>query len=149
MQQSPDETALLMANAITPRWPFSFGGGMWAHATRSAALFREVVLIMDCCRNLNDNVAIDFPDLGDAIADARNCRLVVAHATKWDAPSRELIFANENGGKKQGAFPRSLLAVLESGRINGALLKSSVEKHLALALNDEKKAQEPQIKVST
>jgi Caspase domain len=144
-QQSSDETALLMANAITPRWPFSFGGGVWAHGARGTALFREVVLIMDCCRNLNDNVLSEHHELGDALPDAKNSRLVVAHATKWDAPSRELIFGNENGGKKQGAFTRSLLAVLESGRINGALLKASVEKHLALALKDEKKAQEPQI----
>jgi len=142
-QESVRNAALLMANATAPSPLHCFPGNIWAEGTRSAARFREVVLIMDCCRDLKTNATIIPFVFGEAVADSKDCRLIEAYATDWDSKARELAFPPAN--QKQGVFTRSLLEVLKAGRMNGTLLKESVKKHLAQALKDEKKAQNPQI----
>jgi hypothetical protein len=142
-QESVRNAALLMANAKAPHLWFNFAGNIWAEGARSAARFREVVLIMDCCRDLKNNATITAHCFGDPVEDSKDCLLIEAYATGWASKARELPFPPTN--EKQGVFTHSLLEVLNSGRMNGMLLKESVKKHLGQVLKDEKKAQEPQI----
>ena len=147
-QQSVHNAALLLANARKPEPLLNFAGSAWAEGIRGAAHFREVMLIMDCCSDIENTALVEPYPFGFPVADGTASRLVLAHATGWGSKARELVFPGENGDKKQGAFTRSLLAVLGSGRMSGAMLKASVEQHLALSLADQKKAQEPQIQGS-
>ena len=142
-QESMRNAALLMANAQPPKYWFNFPGNIWAEGARSAALFREVILVMDCCRDLKNNVPIVGHDLGEPVSDSTDCRLIEVYATGWDSKARELAFPPAT--QKQGVFSRSLLEVLRTGRMTGTMLKESVKHHLAVALKDEKKAQVPEI----
>jgi hypothetical protein len=142
-QVSVRNTALLMANAKAPNLWHNFTANIWAEGARSTARFREVVLIMDCCRDLKNNAVIMPHIFGDSVPDSKDCYLIEAYATAWGSKARELPFPP--GGQMRGVFTRSLLEVLWSGRMTGTMLKASVRKHLTLVLKDEKKAQEPQI----
>jgi hypothetical protein len=143
-QESVRNAALLMANARAPNRWHNFPGNIWAEGARSTALFREVVLIMDCCRDLKNNAVLMPHIFGDPVADSRDCRLVEAYATDWASKARERPFPPDD--KKQGVFTHSLLAVLDAGRMNGMMLKASVKTHLARMLQDEARAQDPQIR---
>jgi hypothetical protein len=142
-QESARNAALLMANATAPKLWHNFAGNIWAEGARSAARFREVVLIMDCCRDVKTNATVMPHLFGDPTPDSKECRLIEVYATGWDSKARELVFPPAK--KPRGVFTRSLLAVLGTGRMSGVLLKESVKQHLALALKDEKKAQVPEI----
>jgi uncharacterized caspase-like protein len=139
---SVSNAALLMANAKAPNLWFNFAGNIWAKGAHDAARFREVVLIMDCCRDLKNNATSTAHCFGELVEDSKDCRLIEAYATGWASKARELPFPPAN--QKQGVFTHSLLEVLSSGRMTGGLLKESVKKHLGQVLKDEKKAQEPQ-----
>jgi hypothetical protein len=142
-QESVRNAALLMANARAPNFWDSFAGNVWAEGARSAALFREVVLIMDCCRDVQNNATIIPHMFGNPVDDSRDCRLIEIYATGWASKARELPFPPTN--QKQGVFTHSLLEVLRSGQVNGTLLKASVIEHLSCTLKDVKKAQIPQL----
>jgi hypothetical protein len=132
-----------MANATAPNLWHNFPGNIWAEGARSAARFREVVLIMDCCRDLMNNAPLGSHIFGDPVVDSKDCRLIQAYATGWASKARELPLPPNN--QIQGVFTHSLLKVLWSGRLTGTLLKASVKKHLVHLLKDEKKAQELEI----
>jgi hypothetical protein len=141
-QESIRNAALLMANATAPHLWHNFPGNLWAEGARSAARFREVVLIMDCCRDVKNNAMIMPHVFGEPVPDGKACWLVEAYATGWDSKARELVFPPAK--KRRGVFTHSLLEVLRAGRMTGTMLKESVRQHLALALQDEKKAQVPE-----
>jgi hypothetical protein len=142
-QESVRNAALLMANARSPNLWDNFAGNIWAEGARSAALFREVVLIMDCCRDLKNNATVIPHTFGDPVVDSKDCRLIEAYATEWASKARELPIPPTN--QKRGVFTHSLLEVLRSGQMTGTLLKESVKEHLAHILQDEKKAQVPEL----
>jgi hypothetical protein len=143
-QNSTTNAGLLMADARSPNWWHNFTGNIWADGMRGAATFREVVLIMDCCRDIKNNAPIYSHMFGDPTDDGKDCYLFEAYSTSWGSKSREIPLPP--GNQKRGVFTHSLLEVLKSGRMTGLVLKESVKKHLASVLQDEKKAQEPEIK---
>jgi caspase domain-containing protein len=143
-QEAMRNAALLVANAMPPNRWLSFPGNIWAEGARSAALFREVVLIMDCCRDLKNNATVISHIFGEPVLDAKDCRLIEAYATGWNSKARERPFPPAN--QIQSVFTHSLLEVLRSGRMTGTLLKESIKEHLADLLKDEKKVQEPEIR---
>lgn len=141
-QDSMRNAALLMANAQSPNRLYNLPGNVWAEAARSAALFREVVLFMDCCLDLKNNANVPSHPFGDPTLDSQDCRLLMAYATRWNSKARELPLPPDD--RTRGVFTHSLLEVLRSGRVDGKLLKESVRAHLKRTLKDEKKAQVPQ-----
>jgi hypothetical protein len=142
-QEAVRNAALLMANAKPPNQWHSFPGNIWAEGVRSSAMFQEVVLVMDCCRDLNNNATV-FPHIfGDPVEDGRSCLLVEAYATGWASKARELPLPPDNS--EQGVFTHSLLHVLRTGRMTGALLKESVQQHLSRLLQGVKRVQQPEI----
>jgi len=142
-QESIRNAALLMANAIMPTPLMHIPGNILAEGIRSSAYFQEVVLIMDCCRDLKKNVIPNSFTFIDPVDDGKVCILVEAYATSWARKAREIPLPPSND--VQGVFTHSLLEVLHSGRMTGTMLKQSVKRHLARLLEDEKKAQEPMI----
>ncbi len=142
-QDNIRNAALLMADAVDPTPLFHIPGNIWAEGMRSSAYFEEVVLIMDCCRDFNKNVSPNSDGMFDPYTISKNCVLVEAYATTWASKARELPVPPNN--EVRGVFTYSLLQVLNSGRMSGAVLKQSVKRHLALVLKDEKRAQDPVI----
>jgi hypothetical protein len=135
--------ALLMANSKPPRDWQNFPGDVWANGARSAACFREVVLVMDCCQDLQEKASVGTHTLGDPVSDARDCHLVELYATEWDSKSREDEFGEPK--EKMGIFTHSLLEVLKAGRMDGRLLKESVLKHFSDTPAPNKQDQKPKI----
>jgi uncharacterized caspase-like protein len=120
--------SLLMANANLPRRPHNLPGNLIAEHMRTAAYFREVVLIMDCCRDEMSNAPLlnPWPPIAEPGADGK---LVTAYATAWASKARERDFA----GQDRGIFSYSLMEVLKSGQIDGEMLKASVPAHIELS----------------
>lgn len=144
-QESVRNAALLMANAAAPNLWFNFPGNVWAEGIRSSAQFREVVLIMDCCRDLKNNAQVVPHIFGDPTQDAKDCVLMEAYATQWASKTREMPLPGSND-PKCGVFTYSILEVLNSGKVSGALFKRSVNAHLARTLQGQQTPQETEIR---
>ena len=142
--ESVRNAALLLANARSPNLWHNFPGNVWADGARCAALFREVVLIMDCCRDIKNSANIHPHIFGDPTPDAKHCLLVEAYATGWASKAREAPIPPTN--EIHGFFTYSLLEVLRAGRMTGTIFKASVLGHLAQVLKKAEKTQEPDIK---
>ncbi len=143
-QQSVRNAALLMANAVKPNLLHNFPGNIWAEGVRSAALFREVVLFMDCCRDLQNNAPLMPHMFGEPVEDSKDCYLLEAYATRWASKAREQAFPPDD--ELQGVFTRALLTVLDAGRMSAAVFRESVEAQLAELLADRHRAQEAEIR---
>jgi hypothetical protein len=142
-QESIRNAALLMANAIMPTPLLHIPGNILAEGMRSSAYFKQVVLIMDCCRDFEKNVIPNHFDFLDPVDNGKTLVLVEAYATSWASKAREIPLPPDD--TIQGVFTHALLEVLSAGRMSGMLLKQSVKRYLARLLKDEKKAQEPVI----
>lgn len=128
-EEAVRHAALLMANTRPPRdWP-NVPGNVWAEGARNAALFQEVVLIMDCCRDLQQRASVGTHPFPDATDDGKVCHLVEMYAADWGSQAREAAFGEDQ--EVMGIFTHSLLEVLKAGNMNGRLLKDSVLKHLS------------------
>ena len=143
-QQAVRNAALLMANAVKPNLLHNFPGNIWAEGIRSAALFREVVLFMDCCRDLQNNAPLMPHMFGEPVEDSKDCDLFEAYATQWASKARERAFPPHND--LQGVFTHALLTVLDAGRMSAAVLRESLEARLRDLLADERRAQEAEIR---
>jgi hypothetical protein len=126
-----DEAALLMADAEPGRFGEHIAGRRWARWFHRAALFDELVLLMDCCRDVNTNIPAVPPHLDDALDAKRmkKVRLFLGFGTKWASKSRERPMA-EFKGKDRGVFTVTLMKGLRgaaadpSGDVTSASLKS-------------------------
>jgi Caspase domain len=142
-QESIRNAALLMANASMPTPLLHIPGNILAEGMRSSAYFKQVVLIMDCCRDFEKNVIPNHFDFVDPVDIAKSCVLVEAYATTWASKAREIPLPPDD--RVQGVFTHALLEVLGAGQMSGMLLKQSVKRYLSRLLQDEKKAQDPVI----
>ena len=105
---SDSEIALLMANAAKNRLKHHLPGKAWANLFYRSGYFEEVLLFMDCCRNILPQTipnppSISIHDNPDAIQKGRR---LYAFATKWGAQSRERVVAR---GKSRGVFTMALM----------------------------------------
>jgi hypothetical protein len=141
--ESVRNAALLMADTTRNRIS-SFPGNVWAEGARSTNLFQEVVLIMDCCRDLQKRARVAPHPFEPPTCDSREAILLEAYSTQWASKSREDKFPPDEC--KQGIFSHSVLEVLKSGRIDGAVFKESVLANVAITLKSCGVSQEPEIK---
>jgi hypothetical protein len=128
-----DDAALLMANASSNALNNSLPGHPYAEWFRNAGAFDEIVLLMDCCRNLENNVFPNGPTPALVNAERKDqVRRFYAAATELDAASWE----QELGSPKapHGVFSFVLMqglqdeAVCDSeGRLSGSRLKEHIE----------------------
>ncbi len=129
-----DESALLMANAGSV-YRYHIPGRCYAQWFIAAALFDEVVLLMDCCRDDYPFVPIACPPW-DPIHAARayKVRKFFGFATHWTRKSRERPIPP--GGVVRGLFSVSLLEGLQGrasdqqGYTTSAKLKGFVQSRL-------------------
>jgi Caspase domain len=108
-----EEAALLMANAQSPRYMgYHIPGRGYALWFITSALFDEVVLFMDCCRDNYTRVSAAFPPwLPLDNNRAQKVRPFYGFATEWSRKSRERIIVD--GGEVRGLFTWSLLKGLQ------------------------------------
>ncbi|WP_421297094.1 caspase family protein [Aeromonas sp. 604015] len=106
----------------------NIAGTLYAEAAKRARLFREVVLIMDCCRDTESNVEYSSPDLSlFEHANTEGVRVFSMYATpkRGKAQERELPGSN---GKVVGLMTNALLRALQEapcdivGRVAGKVL---------------------------
>lgn len=126
--ESFHNAALVMADSSPPDAWTSFTGNVWARAIQATRYFEEVVLIMDCCRDVMNEVPVDRPNFGMTTSESKDSRLVEIYAARWASKAREGEFGEPK--EKQGIFTHSLLEVLNAGKMKGSLLKASVLAHL-------------------
>ncbi len=149
-----EDAALLMANATRKR-PYHFAGRSWANWFFKAGFFEEVLLFMDCCRELYTKITISVPPWVDVIDpdSVTRAKRLYAYATKWSRLTRERVMTD---GRVHGVFTTALLQGLRggasnaSGEITAMTLSSYLYNNVALLLdpadrdNDEI-AKEPDI----
>lgn len=130
-----DDTGLLTVEA-TEDFPTYVEGRRYANLFRGRAVFEEVVLVMDCCRDFDGELPPPvFPfkrklDTGGASKVKR----FYAYATGFSKAAREREF----GGKVSGVFSHVLLAGLNGGAIDGdgRITGPSLERYLRKKLKD-------------
>ncbi|SME97540.1 MULTISPECIES: caspase family protein [unclassified Pseudomonas] len=106
----------------------NIAGTLYAEAAKRARLFREVVLIMDCCRDTESNVDYSSPDLNlFEHANTEGVRVFSMYAApkRGKAQEREL---SDSNGKIVGLMTNALLRALQEapcdivGRVPGKVL---------------------------
>ncbi|MBN1992729.1 MAG: caspase family protein [Anaerolineae bacterium] len=142
-----EETALLVANSSRRRM-HHFPGRYSARWFRAAALFQEIVLLMDCCRDDYPRVPLYIPAWPEIRRPAgADVRYFYGFATKWSRKAREKPVAPN--GPVRGLFTRALLEALEKATpdanncITGAVVEEYVLNYLP-KLVDTADYQEPQ-----
>jgi hypothetical protein len=111
-----DESALLTANATPSRVRYHIAGRSWADWFHVANYFDEVVLFMDCCRNVFSNAPINAVGYGNIIGP-RQGRRFYAFGTKWRRVTWERMMGD---GKAHGVFTTALLAGLNGAAADAA-----------------------------
>lgn len=107
------EAALLMANAVKGLTTnLHIAGRAYAERFSKSSFFREVVLLMDCCRE-DFKMTTPRPPAIDDISGANPAEIFYGFATTWSRASREGPWGNNN--EVRGIFTLALLAGLRGG----------------------------------
>jgi hypothetical protein len=104
-----EQTALIMANATKMRIGAGFHWlGQWtAEWFYRAGYFDEVILLMDCCRNILPVPALSMPWPDETAPDFQErVKRFYAFATGWSLEARGEA---DNNGKVRGIFTQALL----------------------------------------
>lgn len=111
----------------------NLAGTVYAAATKRARFFKEVVLIMDCCRDVLGNYAYNIPDFNKVENDgSESVRVFSLYAAPRRGKSQERELADSDG-KVVGLMTHALLKALEeapcdvSGRVPGKVLSQYLE----------------------
>ncbi|MDQ4075274.1 MAG: caspase family protein, partial [Chloroflexota bacterium] len=110
---SSDEALLLTANASEIRLGENIPGKMYADWYLWSAYFQEVVLFMDCCRDVFPAAPINAPANKQINRDEALDRgkIFYGFATRWKRKAREKPF----NGQWRGVFTTALLTGLQGG----------------------------------
>jgi hypothetical protein len=122
------QATLYAANA-TREFPENIYGTYYALQVRDKALFSEVVLIMDCCRDAEATRPPDVPPINEAGSGAAgDVKLFCAYAAPKGGKAQERVI-EEREKKVYGLLTHALLKALKEARpdagtcITGAALK--------------------------
>lgn len=140
-----DSAALLTANAdYSRRRGYHVAGRGFAEWFRNAAYFKEIILLMDCCRNDYPDTPERVPWIKETDPERVNVRRFYAFATKGGFEARERLLPPDN--KSKGLFTYVLMEALEkaSPDPNGRLTGQEVRKYLLNRLPQLAIAQFPQ-----
>ena len=150
-----DDCGLLMANANSPGPLRALPGRLALDRLRWAGLFDEVVLIMDCCREVNGDVDahLGLPDRTDpTIPDGAT--YMYGFAAKWNAAAVERLLPHPLDPAKpplwQGVFTHVLLkgldkAVSSERQVTAHTLKPFVQSSILELLKDAADNRWPEI----
>lgn len=151
-----DDCGLVMANALLLSLR-SLPGRLAARRVRRAALFSEIVLFMDCCRQVTGLVVADcgLPDVGDPQVAAKS-RYLYGFAAQWAMTAAERLLPHPLDPAEadlwQGVFTHALLrgltcAIDETGEITSVSLKEFVRSAVQELLPEDDNLR-PQIEFS-
>jgi hypothetical protein len=127
----PEEAAVYTANA-TQFQPYHIAGTRVAERAQMAAVFEEIVLVMDCCRGikLTQQILDPFLNLPVNAPGAANVKTFFAYGAPIGAAARERAFPPDT--QVCGVFTHVLLEALRraspdpQGRVLGSQVKNYV-----------------------
>jgi hypothetical protein len=139
-----DKVALLMANATRERVDYHFLGPYGAEWAKQAAMFDEIMLFMDCCREAYASPALftDLPEIFAQEEDVARVKIFYGYATKWSRAAREF----EVEQVWRGVFTRALIKALEvavdpaTKQITGNSLYSGLKNHMSVLMRESDRA---------
>jgi uncharacterized caspase-like protein len=125
---SNDDVALLLTRWSMRLSRLALSAAGYANMLSRTGLFGEVVMFIDCCRDLSTPVAAAAPTIAEMWTSPRLAtRMFLAYATEAGRPAFEV----RESDAWQGIFTRSLLSVLEhSNGISAHALQASLERTL-------------------
>ncbi len=143
-----EDTALLMANAARGMTGFHIPGRAYANWFRTAALFDEIVLLMDCCRELRQSApqrVVPF----EPRPSPPPSRIFIGYATDLSMAARERP-SPEHAHEVRGRFSEAVVAGLrravdDQGRVTAHSLKKFVLNQMQAEANSTGERQEPKI----
>jgi hypothetical protein len=141
-----NETALLMANAGPITLGNHLGAVTYAEWFRAPGVFDEVLLFVDCCRDLKDTVALMPPTMIPLTPQRGPARSFYAAATQLALPSFERPLGAPV--RIRGVFSYALMEALRSQSLydaNGMLTCSLLASQLHSAVPAMQNGQDPQI----
>lgn len=116
--------ALFAANA-TRFFPSNICGTIYAQSAREQALFKEIVLIMDCCRDAELNLPFSQPAINSGTSDAATgVRFMALYGAPKGGKAQERSFPELNG-MTCGLLTHALLKGLSEAPPDGAGTVSS------------------------
>lgn len=137
-----DDAALLCATATPRRLGDHISGRLYSLWFKKAALFEEIVLIMDCCRDDYTRIPMRPPPWGEENRPGTRTKMFRGLATRWSFQSRESL--DPTGGDRiRGFYSRVLIDVLNAGRVTGEELKKYTLNGLTDLVSSE--LQDPEI----
>ena len=117
--QSADTTAraaLFAANAYGPARP-NIPGTVYAEAAKRVAVFKEIVLIMDCCRDVQRNSPYAAYELDQTESgNAEKVKLFAMYASAKNGKAQEREFASQD--KVFGLLTHGLVRALDEAPTN-------------------------------
>lgn len=135
--QSVDMTAraaLFAADAFGISRP-NIPGTVYAEAAKRVALFREIILIMDCCRDVQRNSHYGAYELDQTESTlSEKVRLFAIYASAKSGKAQEREFPSENGNVF-GLLTHALVRSLDeaptdvAGRVSGTALNNYMKVH--------------------
>jgi hypothetical protein len=128
------DAALLAANAAAGSFGHYIPGRLYCDWFRAAAMFEEVVLLVDCCRDARTTVPQRFPPW-DLRTSTTPSKFFVGFATEAGRVSRERPSAAD-GDRVRGRFTEAVIAGLRhaadaQGRVTSQTLRDFVFNLLA------------------
>lgn len=150
LNPTSDEALLLTANASSTSLGENIPGKSYADFHLWGTYFDEVVLFMDCCREvLHQAPFLPLEIRAGNINEALAGRIFYGFATKWSLKAREKPF----NGQVQGLFTTVLLDGLwgaaanpQDGRVTVRSLKNYIYNTWKSYLTPEELAQEPDLR---
>lgn len=127
-----DEAALYTANAAKDYYQHIFGT-YFALRAKAKALFREIVLIMDCCRDAEANRAPTVPMMANTPDDdlAADVQLMAIYAVPRGGKAQERAIPERNG-EIHGLLTHALIKAFEEARptADGQISATRLRDHL-------------------
>jgi hypothetical protein len=138
----PDEAALLMANTELLAYNHHIAGRRYGTRLRTAALFEEIIVLMDCCGSFVANTPIREPGFqAPAETSGGRVKFFYGFASDFAREAREGQCAET--GTVMGFFTQALLAGLKyAPREQGGLTISSLRDYIKQFLHDRLQDQE-------
>jgi len=125
------QATLYAANA-TREFPENIAGTYYALQAKDKALFSEIVLIMDCCRDAEVNRPVTVPAISQAGSGAAgDAKLFCAYATPKGGKAQERPIA-ERENRVHGLLTHAFLKALKEARPDGgtSISGSALKRHL-------------------
>jgi hypothetical protein len=120
------EASLLMANAARRRYGHNVCGAKVADHFGQARYFREIVLLMDCCRERLPRVNAGLLPWDPVDGEGHSPRLLYGYAAHDSRRARERPYE----GEQRGLFTVALLEALRAGANSSSELRDLVKRRM-------------------